>query len=53
MGWVQQKLEITATKSNHNSPQDDIDEALWEDMVRAIAKIVGEEKYKGISPIMW
>lgn len=48
MGYDEQRLEVVAKVSRHNSPKDDRHDALWEGMCERIRSIVEEPEYKEI-----
>ena len=48
MGRQMESFKVTASLSSHNSEQDDIDEALWEDLCEKIKALAADPKYAGI-----
>lgn len=48
MGRDGVSFTIYASLSNHNSEQDVIDEALWDELCAKIQKIAAQKKYEGI-----
>jgi len=53
MGRNQVELKVTAALSSHNSEQDEIDEALWEEIEERIKAIISESRYEDIRPMAW
>lgn len=53
MGREMTSLRITATLSSHNSEQDDITEALWEDLRARVDEITRDPKYASIGPMVF
>lgn len=53
MGRDLKHVEVSATLSNHNSEQDDIDLALWADFKQRIQEIVDDDKYAPICPMVF
>ena len=51
MGNVQKTLSVVAVVSDHNSGQDAEDEALWEDLVAAVDKVVTDPRWAEIRPM--
>jgi len=45
MGYNQAEFKVTARLSNHNSPQDAQDEALWDELTERLKEICEEPKY--------
>jgi hypothetical protein len=52
MGYNRQEFTVTAVTSSHNSPRDDEDEALWNELVERVRQIVEDKKYERIIPMM-
>lgn len=42
MGRDIRKFTLEASVSRHNSPQDAIDDALWDDLVVSIRRLIGD-----------
>lgn len=50
MGRKQQRLEIVATLSDHNSEQDAEDEALLEKLRAAVQEVIDRPEFEPIQP---
>lgn len=50
MGREMVGIKVYATLSSHNSEQDDLDQALWDDLTSRIKAMCGEPKYDDIRP---
>lgn len=44
-------LEVSATVSRHNSPQDEEDDQAWDDLKDKIIALTKEPKYQNIQPM--
>ncbi len=51
MGYTNELFQITAKISNHNSPQDEIDERLWKELKDEVEELVNDPKYETIHPM--
>lgn len=50
MGSRQESITINAHLSSHNSAQDDIDAARWEELRGRIEALLEDERYEDIRP---
>lgn len=50
MGYDRKEYTFCARVSRHNSPQDEEHDALWEEMIQRIEKILNDPKYLPIAP---
>jgi hypothetical protein len=48
MGYDSRRIEITASVSRHNSENDALHDALWEDLGTRVSAIVNEPQYEEI-----
>ena len=52
MGWDTADIRIIASLSRHNSPQDQRDDELLEELRDEIGKLVEQPKYANINPMI-
>lgn len=50
MGSDQRSVTVYGRVSRHNSPQDAEDDALFDDLVERIRRVVEDQKYAGLEP---
>ena len=50
MGYDRRSMTVTVYVSRHNSEQDEIDDALFDDMVERIREIINDPKYADLGP---
>jgi hypothetical protein len=50
MGRDRRTATIYASVSRHNSEQDDIDDALWDELIDAVRDLISDPRYDSISP---
>lgn len=48
MGYDMARLEVVASLSRHNINQDDVDDALWEELYERVVQICQEKKFQSI-----
>lgn len=52
MGRQWEEIKVAAHLSRHNSDQDEIDNALWEELQERISLIIMEHRYEPINPMV-